>query len=55
MNSRRVSPPPCIIPLVDTADMEVAVMEVTTLHRVITRRPWTAKEEKRGGKFKLRH
>ena len=34
-------PPPWIIPLVETADMEMAVMVVTTLQRRITSRPWT--------------
>ena len=33
-------------PLVETADMEMAVIPVTTLQRVMTRIPWTGKNTK---------
>ena len=36
-----ILPPALICPFVETADMEMAVISVTRLHRQITRRPWT--------------
>ena len=34
-------------PLVETADMDTVVMTVTTLDKVMSRRPWTRPEKKR--------
>ena len=41
----KYTPPPFICPFVDTADMEMVVMVVTTLHMVITSRPCTGRTQ----------